>query len=1072
MNKKTMKRTFRTELNLSSAMPLFLAKYRFAKSVSSERQLSRVWFTHQYRQNTTSAKQNANTNVMSSVYAQQMYKAWCNDPTSVHSSWDKYFRSAHQGCVNVPPVVPSTSSSTATYLPSKTGTFKSHLKVNATKEINDHLKVQNLIRRYQKSLILKAGEPYHLHVWFMFGIPFIMAKEHVKSLALILKVIGHTLAALDPLGVSHPHLDSKFFSKPDMKSYGFTEQDLDRQFILPMDTFIGGKEKTLKLREIISRLEKTYCGHTGVEYMHLTNYEALEWIRRRFESPLSITLDRQQKEIILKRLIQSTFFEEFLAKKWPGEKRFGLEGCEVLIPAVKQLMDRSAMFGVDSFVIGMPHRGRLNVLANVCHQPFPIIFSQFSSLKPTDEGTADVKYHLGLCVNRFNRASHSNVKIAVVANPSHLEAVDPVVLGKVRAELLYRRDGDAEHTLAILMHGDAAISGEGIVMETFNLNNLNAYTVKGCIHIVVNNQIGFTTDPRASRSSPYCTDIGRLLGCPIFHVNSDDPEAVVHVCNVAADWRRKFRKDVIIDLVCYRRFGHNELDEPMLTQPIMYQRIKQIQPVFRIYHDQLINEGTFDSHFIQEEVESYNELLEEGYAEAKRVKRLRNRDWLDSPWPEQSKFMKRDEPINIPSTGVTKRKIDIIMSKFASVPEEFNLHKGLEKIIKGRQKMHEEESYDWACGEALAFGSLLLDGTHVRLSGEDVERGTFSHRHHVLHDQKVDGRTYVALSSMSGEQAEYTVCNSSLSEYGILGFEFGYSMVDPNSLVVWEAQFGDFANNAQCIIDQIICSGESKWIRQSGLVLSLPHGHEGMGPEHSSARVERFLQMCNEGDATFDSLQKGQFGNNFAAEQLAATNWIVTNCTTPANLFHAYRRQVLMPFRKPLVQFAPKSLLRHPLVRSPLADFLPTTSFKRMIADDSAASQAPHNVNRLIFCSGKIYYDLTAVRKYLKMESSIAINRIEQLSPFPYDLVVKELHRYKNAQVIWTQEEHKNAGAWTFVRPKLNTLLESSDRKVTYVGRPPSAVPATGNKFTHISEQRDVLAKSMGVKQNEIANFK
>uniref|UniRef100_F1KQH6 2-oxoglutarate dehydrogenase, mitochondrial n=1 Tax=Ascaris suum TaxID=6253 RepID=F1KQH6_ASCSU len=896
------------------------------------------------------------------------------------------------------------------------------------KQITDHLKVQLLIRSYQ--------------------------------------TIGHSLADLDPLGISNANSDTARRSELGMEFYGFSDRDLDREFTLPMTTFIGGEKPSLTLREIIARLNKIYCARTGVEYMHLTNYEQLEWVRRRFELPHVTQLDQYQKKTLFRRLMRSTNFEEFLARKWPGEKRFGLDGCEVLIPAVKQLIDRSSMLGVDSVVIGMPHRGRLNILANVCHQPLLTIFSQFSALEPADEGSGDVKYHLGVCVERFNSESQRSVKIALVANPSHLEAVGPVVLGKVRAELFYGGDVKADRTMAIIMHGDAALCGEGVVMETFNLSDLKAYTVGGCIHVVVNNQIGFTTDPRASRSSPYCTDIGRLVGCPIFHVNSDDPEAVIYVCNVAAEWRRTFKKDVIIDLVCYRRQGHNELDEPMFTQPLMYQRIKQMKSVFTKYQQNMLDEGIVDDHFIKEEIGKYNAVLEEAYAEAQKVTCIRNRDWLDSPW--DAFFMKRD-PLKSSTTGIAKEQIDLILDKFSSIPKGFNVHKGLERILKGRQQMRKDNSYDWACGEALAFGSLLLEGTHVRLSGQDVERGTFSHRHHVLHDQKIDQKTYISLNDLSEDQAEYTVCNSSLSEYGILGFELGYSMVDPNSLVIWEAQFGDFANNAQCIIDQFICSGQSKWIRQSGLVLSLPHGYEGMGPEHSSARMERYLQLCNEDD-TFDA-DKTPFGPTFEAQQLHDTNWIVTNCTTPANLFHVYRRQVIMPSRKPLVQFAPKSLLRHPMARSPMEDFLPDTKFKRVLPEDGPAAKSPQNVDRLIFCCGKVYYDLVAARKHLNLESRVAICRIEQISPFPYDLVMAECLRYKGKQVVWAQEEHKNAGAWAFVQPRFNSLLTKGNRALKYAGRPPSSSPATGNKFTHIAEQKDVLAKSLNVRASELRNL-
>uniref|UniRef100_A0A915CDW9 2-oxoglutarate dehydrogenase, mitochondrial n=1 Tax=Parascaris univalens TaxID=6257 RepID=A0A915CDW9_PARUN len=972
-------------------------------------------------------------NGTSSVYIEQMYDQWRIDPSSVHPSWAAYFQNVEKGLApgqayQPPPTLVSSTVTSPVAIGAAVGAVAPSAGTSI-KDITDHLKVQLLIRSYQTR--------------------------------------GHNIADLDPLGINSAALDDTIPPELDPQFYGLTEQDMDREFILPMSTFIGGDKPSLTLREIISRLKQIYCTHTGVEYMHLTNYEQLDWVRRRFEVPRAAELNHEQKKTLLKRLIRSTKFEEFLAKKWPSEKRFGLDGCEILMPAIKQLIDHASSSGVDSIVIGMPHRGRLNILANVCRQPLPTILSQFSTLEPADEGSGDVKYHLGVCIERFNRESQRNVKIAVVANPSHLEACDPVVMGKVRAELFYGGDMKADRTMAIVMHGDAALCGEGVVMETFNLNDLNAYTVHGCIHVVVNNQIGFTTDPRASRSSPYCTDIGRVIGCPIFHVNSDDPEAVIFVCNVASEWRRTFKKDVIIDLVCYRRQGHNELDEPMFTQPLMYQRIKQTKPVLTVYQKQVVEEGIANDQFVKDEVAKYNAILEEAYESAQKETYLRNRDWLDSPWDD---FFKKRDPLKIPATGIAKDQIELIIDKFSSTPEGFNLHRGLERTLKGRQQMHKESSYDWACGEALAFGSLLLEGTHVRLSGQDVERGTFSHRHHVLHDQKVDQKTYIALNNLSDKQAEYTVCNSSLSEFAILGFELGYSMVDPNSLVVWEAQFGDFANNAQCIIDQFICSGQSKWIRQSGVVLSLPHGYEGMGPEHSSARVERYLQLCNEDDEV--DAEKMAFGPTFEAQQLHDTNWIVTNCTTPANLFHVYRRQITMPFRKPLVQFAPKSLLRHPMARSPLEDFLPGTKFKRALPENGEAVNSPDKVNRLVFCTGKVYYDLVAARKHLNLDSEVAICRIEQISPFPYDIVMEECLRYKGAELVWAQEEHKNMGAWAFVQPRFNSLLTKQHRTIKYAGRQPSSSPATGNKYTHVTEQKDLLATTLNVRRSDLENFK
>ncbi|KAK0407469.1 hypothetical protein QR680_019211 [Steinernema hermaphroditum] len=949
-------------------------------------------------------------NGTSCSYVEQMHDSWRVDPSSVHKSWDAYFRNVEAGAApgqafQAPP----------TAIVGVAGAAMSPA-VASPQAITDHLKVQLLIRSYQTR--------------------------------------GHNIADLDPLGINSADLDDTVPPELELGFYGLSEKDLDREFILPPTTFIAGDDKSLTLREIIKRLQNIYCTHTGVEYMHLTNYEQQEWIRKHFECPRVTELTHDQKKTLFKRLIRSTKFEEFLAKKWPSEKRFGLEGCEVLIPAIKQVIDASSAGGVDSFVIGMPHRGRLNVLANVCRQPLSTILSQFSTLEPADEGSGDVKYHLGVCIERLNRQSQRNLKIAVVANPSHLEAVDPVVMGKVRAEAFYGNDKQCDRSLAIIMHGDAAFSGQGVVMETFNLNDLPSYTVNGAIHIVVNNQIGFTTDPRSSRSSPYCTDVGRVVGCPIFHVNVDNPEAVMHVCNVAADWRKTFKKDVIIDLVCYRRQGHNELDEPMFTQPLMYQRIKETKPVLEQYRKKIIAEGVANEQYVKDELTKYGQILENAYEDAQKVTFVRHRDWLDSPWDD---FFKKRDPLNLPSTGIKKNDIRFMIDKFSSVPE-------------GRRQMLQDNSLDWSIGEALAFGSLLNEGTHVRLSGQDVERGTFSHRHHVLHDQKLDRKVYNPLNDLSQNQAEYTVCNSSLSEYAVLGFELGYSMVDPNSLVIWEAQFGDFSNTAQCIIDQFVSSGQSKWIRQSSLVMLLPHGYEGMGPEHSSARPERFLQMCNEDDEI--DVDKAAFGPTFEAQQLHDTNWIVANCTTPANIFHLLRRQVTMPFRKPAIVMSPKSLLRHPLARSGIEDFLPGTSFKRIISESGAPAKNPQNVERLIFCTGKVYYELVAARKHLGFEDRVAIARVEQISPFPYDLIQQECAHYPSANLVWSQEEHKNMGAWAFIQPRFNSLLSNQGRVIKYAGRLPSASPATGNKYTHLHEQKELLAQSMNVCKDDLEGFK
>ncbi|XP_043268323.1 2-oxoglutarate dehydrogenase, mitochondrial isoform X7 [Venturia canescens] len=881
---------------------------------------------------------------------------------------------------------------------------------------------------------------------------------------------------------------------------------MDRVFKLPSTTFIGGKEKSLPLREILKRLENAYCGHIGVEFMFINSLEQCNWIRQKMETPNIMDVTNDEKRLILARLTRATGFEAFLARKWSSEKRFGLEGCEILIPAMKQVIDKSTELGVESIVMGMPHRGRLNVLANVCRKPLSQIFTQFAALEAADDGSGDVKYHLGTYIERLNRVTNKNIRLAVVANPSHLEAVDPIVQGKTRAEQFYRGDGEGKKVMSILLHGDAAFCGQGIVFETMHLSDLPDYTTHGTVHIVVNNQIGFTTDPRHSRSSPYCTDVARVVNAPIFHVNSDDPEAVMHVCKVAAEWRATFHKDVVIDIVSYRRNGHNEIDEPMFTQPLMYRKIKKTPPGLDLYATKLISDGVVTQEEVKDVKDKYEKICEEAYTNARQETHIKYKDWLDSPW---SGFFEGKDPLKVSPTGVKEDTLVHIGKKFSSPPPnaaEFVIHKGIERILKARMEMIESREIDWALGEAMAFGSLLKEGIHVRLSGQDVERGTFSHRHHVLHHQTVDKATYRPLCYLYPDQAPYTVCNSSLSEFGVLGFELGYSMTNPNALVIWEAQFGDFNNTAQCIIDQFISSGQAKWVRQSGLVMLQPHGLEGMGPEHSSARLERFLQMSADDPDYFPPESE-----EFAVRQLHDINWIVANCSTPANLFHILRRQIALPFRKPLILMTPKSLLRHPEARSSFDLMTEDTQFLRIIPEEGVAAQNPNNVKRVVFCSGKVYYDLKKSRGERGMDDKVAIARMEQISPFPYDLVKKEVAKYPNAEIIWTQEEHKNQGAWTYVQPRFVTALtgtrdvssggssrasESNSgwfsglfssskptatetktvpevqsaetskpkpRSVRYVGRPTAASPATGSKMQHLKELKQLLDDTFNI---------
>ncbi|CAL8073197.1 unnamed protein product [Calicophoron daubneyi] len=949
-------------------------------------------------------------NGTSTNYIEDIYEAWKKDPNSVHKSWDIYFRSVASGAA--PGEAYSRPPTLGRELAVGAQQLVDSRVAQDVKTIEEHLSVQNIIRSYQ--------------------------------------ALGHRKASLDPLGILSADLDDSVPPELSLNYYNWGEPDLDKVFRLPATTYIGGGKNEMTLREIIQRLEEVYCRHIGVEFMFINSLNKCDWIRQKFETPGSLLFTNEQKRLILSRLIRSTRFEAFLAKKWSSEKRFGIEGCEMLIPAMKTLIDISSDLGVESFVIGVPHRGRLNVLANVCRKPLEDIFCQFDSrLEARDEGSGDVKYHLGMCNTRINHWNNKRISLSVCANPSHLEAVDPVAQGKTRAEQFYRGDTEGNKVMSILLHGDAAFCGQGVVYETFHLSDLPSYSTHGTIHIVVNNQIGFTTDPRVARSSPYCTDVARVTNSLILHANADDPEAVTRVAQVAAEWRNKFHKDVVLDLVCYRRSGHNEMDEPMFTQPLMYKRIRKQLTVLDQYSKKLIADGVITQEEYKDWVKEYDKVCDEAYDLAKKQIVTYNRSWLDSPWHG---FFENKDPMKLPNTGVELSVLEHIGHAVSDPPEGMNIHPGLKRTLKERRELCEHQTANWALGEFFAYGSLLQEGHHVRLSGQDVERGTFSHRHAVLHDQTVDKKTYVPMNHLFPNQAPFTVCNSSLSEYAVMGFEVGYSITNPNSLIIWEAQFGDFHNNAQCIVDQFIASGQQKWVRQSGIVLLLPHGYEGMGPEHSSARIERFLQQSND-----DENHVPVFSDQFMMQQLHETNWIVANCTTPANFFHILRRQILLPFRKPLIVFTPKSLLRHPDARSPFKDMLPGSEFQRYIPDKGAAFENPGGVKKLILCSGKVYYELRNERGALGLDDKIAISRIEQITPFPYDLIKEDLERYPNASIQWVQEEHKNMGAWAYVQPRINHLVSrvQPDRvfnRITYCGRPPSASTAAGHKAMHLME--------------------
>jgi 2-oxoglutarate dehydrogenase E1 component len=852
--------------SLSTSTNIATRRTTSNKLVSSRRPLA---LSYASRRNYAVAAEDTNKGVVpndsflqgnTANYVDEMYMSWKKDPTSVHISWQVYFRNMESGDMPVaqafqppPTIMPGMTEGVPQVMPG------AGLAMDQGGDVANHLKVQLLVRAYQAR--------------------------------------GHHKAKTDPLGI-RGEAEAFGFHKPKelaLEHYQFTEQDLDKEFslgpgILPRFKTEGRDKMTL--REIIAACERLYCGSYGIEYIHIPDREQCDWIRSRVEIPQPYKYSVDDKRRILDRLIWSTSFENFLATKYPNDKRFGLEGCETLVPGMKAMIDRSVDYGVKDIVIGMPHRGRLNVLSNVVRKPNESIFSEFGgSAEPEDEGSGDVKYHLGM---NFERPTPSGkrVQLSLVANPSHLEAEDPVVLGKTRAIQHYNKD-ENDHTTAmgILLHGDAAFAAQGIVYETLGFMNLPAYSTGGTIHIVVNNQIGFTTDPRFARSTPYCSDIAKAIDAPVFHVNGDDVEAVNYICQLASDWRAEFKRDVVVDIVCYRKQGHNETDQPSFTQPLMYKRINEQVPQLKKYEDQLLAEKTFTKEDIEEHKKWVWGMLSESFEKSKDYQPTA-KEWLTSAWNgfKSPKELATEVLPHLP-TGVPGTLLKEIADKISGAPEGFNVHRNLKRILANRKKTVDEgKNIDWSTAEALAFGTLVDEGHHVRVSGQDVERGTFSQRHAVLHDQESEA-TYTPLQHISDKQAAFVISNSSLSEFGVLGFEYGYSLSSPNALVIWEAQFGDFANNAQCIIDQFIASGEVKWLQRSGLVLSLPHGYDGQGPEHSSGRMERYLQLCNEDPRIFPSPDK-------LDRQHQDCNMQIVYMTTPANLFHILRRQMNRQFRK------------------------------------------------------------------------------------------------------------------------------------------------------------------------------
>ena len=855
--------------------------------------------------------------------------------------------------------------------------------------------------------------------------------DSIRALMLIraYRVRGHLDANLDPLGLAkrepHPELDPR--------TYGFTEADMDREIFI--NHVLGFESATL--RQIYKRLRETYCGHIGIEYTHIQDPDQKAWLQERIEQAENHTdFTPRGRRAIYERMTATESFERFLNLKYTGTKRFGIDGGEAMVPALEQIMKRGGQLGLKEIVLGMAHRGRLNVLANVMGKPFTAIFSEFQGApaNPDDvQGSGDVKYHLGTSTDRD--FDGNVIHLSLTANPSHLECVNPVVIGKVRAKQAQLDDTDRTKVMPVLLHGDAAFAGQGIVGETLMISELRGYRVGGTIHFIINNQIGFTTAPSFSRSGPYPTDVALMVQAPIFHVNGDDPEAVVHVARIATEFRQQFHKDVVIDMFCYRRFGHNEGDEPAFTQPLMYKAIGGHPSARELHGKRLVEDGVLKPGEPEKIVDDFHAHLETQYEAAANYK-PNQADWLGGVWSGMT-TAKGDERRG--TTAITEAAFRQVGQALAQVPDGFNLNSKIARQLKAKAKMIETgEGIDWSTAEALAFGTLLTEGVPVRLSGQDSGRGTFSQRHSVFVDQKTEQR-HLPLQNIGDGQAPYEVHDSPLSEFAVLGFEYGYSLSEPKALVLWEAQFGDFANTAQVVFDQFISSGESKWLRMCGLVMLLPHGYEGQGPEHSSARLERFLQLSGE------------------------DNWQVCYPTTPANYFHVLRRQIHREFRKPLVVMTPKSLLRHKECVSNIDMFVNGSTFHRVLYEDVELA-APAEIKRVILCTGKVYYDLKKARDERGIKD-ITILRLEQLYPFPKKALKMEMiDKFPNADVVWCQEEPQNMGGWHYMDRRIEGLLEESGHKTKrprYVGREEASSPATGLLRTHVEQQNKLVDEAL-----------
>ena len=941
-----------------------------------------------------------------SVFIEELYDRYMQDPESVDVSWRDFFRDTMNGAA-------ASGIQGASWAKVKSQVIGAVEELPAaTGQKTDKNK------KTEVKAITSDGEA--------------IAHDSIRAIMMVraYRVRGHLLANLDPLGIEvaspHPELDPK--------SYGFSDADMEREIFL--DGSLGIKKA--KLKDIVSILRQTYCGNIGVEFMHIQHPEQKAWIQKRFEQDHGrFGFSATEKKSIWNTLVEVEAFEQFVQVKYTGTKRFSAQGGDAMLSGLEAIINTASKEGVKEIVLGMPHRGRMNVLTTTMGKPYAELLSIFQGNMDFPDwvtSSGDVKYHLGTSSDR--ETTYGKIHLSLLANPSHLEAVNPVVVGKVRAKLdIYGDTEDKGSVMGVMLHGDAAFSGQGSVPEVLALSELRGYRTGGTVHVIVNNQIGFTTSPKYSRFTPYPTDVAKAVQAPIFHVNGDDPEAVAYVCRLATEFRQTFKRDAVVDIFCYRKYGHNESDEPAFTQPIMYREIAKKPLPAKIYSDRLVAEGVLTQENVEEKFAQYRAFFESEYEAAKTFK-PNKADWLEGQWSGLEK-PKGDHPDG--NTGVKLETLKTIGLALAKNPSNIKVNSKIVRQLEAKKVMMETGAgLDWSMGEALAYGSLLAEGSGVRLSGQDCGRGTFSHRHSVLVDQETEER-YIPLNHLGVPQKQYEVIDSSLSEFAILGFEYGYSLGLPNYLTIWEAQFGDFANGAQVIIDQFISSGEIKWLRMSGLVMLLPHGYEGQGPEHSSARLERYLQLCAE-----DNMQ-------------------VVNCTTPANFFHVLRRQLKRNFRKPLIVMTPKSLLRHKLAVSDLKEFDADTHFKRIIPD-SGKLVKDDKVRRVVITSGKVYYDLFESRVAQNIDD-IAIIRMEQYYPFPATELAAELKRYKNAEIIWCQEEPKNMGAWTFVAPHIEDVMESIGRnqRVSYIGRPAAASPAVGYLKVHEKEQKGLVEQALSI---------